>query len=66
MKVVLNGKQEVLTGQMTILELLQLKGIKPNTIVIEYNSEIVRKEDWQDIVIKENDSLEILRFVGGG
>jgi len=35
-------------------------------VVIELNQDIVEKKDLTDIMIKENDKLEIVRFVGGG
>ncbi|MFO7154969.1 MAG: sulfur carrier protein ThiS [Caldicoprobacter oshimai] len=34
--------------------------------MVEHNYRIVRSEEWQNIVLKENDNLEILKFVGGG
>ncbi len=66
MEITVNGKKEVLEKEMNIIGFLDFKGIKPNTVVIEYNYDIVKKEEWGNIVLKENDKLEVLRFVGGG
>ncbi len=66
MEIIVNGKKELLEKQINIIELLELKGISPNTVVIEYNFDIVKKEEWGNIQLKENDKLEVLRFVGGG
>jgi len=66
MQVTINGKNEILEEEMNIKDLLTKKGIDLNTVVIEYNYDIVKKEEWGNIILKENDNLEVLRFVGGG
>lgn len=66
MRIILNGKDEIIEDGATLARLVALKGMKPETIIVEHNLDIVRKEDWSNIVIKEDDRLEILRFVGGG
>ena len=65
-KIILNGKEEILLRPMTVRELVSLKGWNPDKIVVELNREIVGKEAWADLSLKENDTMEILSFVGGG
>jgi thiamine biosynthesis protein ThiS len=38
----------------------------PDHIVVEHNLNITSKADWQKIALKEDDSIEIVSFVGGG
>jgi len=64
--IVLNGKETEIKDGMTLADLIRYKGLEPDRIVVEYNMEIPKKEDWEKVVLKENDRLEILRFVGGG
>lgn len=66
MKVILNGKPTELNDNASLLEFLKTKELEPDRIIIEYNFDIAKKEDWSSIVLKENDNIEILRFVGGG
>ncbi|NPV26542.1 MAG: sulfur carrier protein ThiS [Firmicutes bacterium] len=66
MKITLNGKEEVINEGTSIAALIALKGLNPETVIVEYNFNLVKKETWAGIVLKENDRLEILRFVGGG
>ncbi|BAF58820.1 MAG: sulfur carrier protein ThiS [Pelotomaculum sp.] len=66
MKIILNGREEVLEEGMTVAGLVALKGVNPDAVIVEYNYSLVKKEDWAGITLKENDRLEILRFVGGG
>ncbi len=66
MKIFLNGKEEFLNQPQTIEELRLAKRWEPARIVVELNLEIIAKEEWTLIVLKENDQLEVLSFVGGG
>lgn len=66
MKIILNGKDVILSEGVTVAGLISLKKINPDTIIVEYNYELVKSESWPDIFLKENDRLEILRLVGGG
>ncbi|MBM4272650.1 MAG: sulfur carrier protein ThiS [Deltaproteobacteria bacterium] len=66
MKIFVNGKDEVAEDGTTVADLIAVKGFNPKTIIIEYNYELVPSESWNGILLKEDDRLEILRFVGGG
>lgn len=66
MNLVVNGEQLNLDKDFTLLEFIESKGLKPELIVIEYNGQITTKDSWPNINLKENDHIEILRFVGGG
>lgn len=66
MNITVNGKSEKLKSQMNIWEFLVSKGIDPDTVVVEHNYDIVKTEQWKGIALKENDNLEVLKFVGGG
>lgn len=66
MDIKINGKPTEVPERSTVDQLLQARGIRPGEAVVQYNGEIVDKSQWADIILKENDELEILRFVGGG
>lgn len=42
------------------------EGFDISRVVVELNLEIIPAEDLKNITIKDNDSIEVLRFVGGG
>lgn len=65
-RITLNGKKIEIDDSTKLIDLLAAKGLEPERTVVEYNFEMVTKEDWDRIVLKENDNLEVLRFVGGG
>lgn len=66
MNITLNGKKTELEKSVTLIELLELKGIEHEKVIVEYNYDILMRDDWRSTVLKENDNIEVLRFVGGG
>ena len=66
MKLFLNGKAVEMHDDLTIAGLLKVKGLNPEIVIIEHNLELIKRENWADVLLKENDRLEILSFVGGG
>lgn len=66
MTITVNGKQEMLNDKITVLEFIKFKGLNPDTVVVEHNYNIIKKEQWGNTMINSNDTLEIIRFVGGG
>lgn len=66
MNVLINGETHNLTQNCTIDEALKLFNLPLGSFVIEINGDILHKEMFSNHILQENDSLEIIRFVGGG
>jgi sulfur carrier protein len=66
MEIKVNGITEPLETEMNLLDFVSSKGLEPTGVVLLLNDEIVKREYWTDKIVKENDSLEVLRFVSGG
>ncbi len=66
MKVVINGEAREIAKQVNLLELLKEFSMPSERIAIELNREVVRKKDWESILVNEADKIEIVHFVGGG
>ena len=62
----LNGKNKEISSDTTIAGLLDELKLVPASVVIELNQTILRPEDLTDCSLKEGDTLELIRFVGGG
>jgi len=62
----INGKAEVVAEKINILELVKHKNLLAENIVIEHNLRIVPKNEWWQVNLNENDTLEIVNFMGGG
>ena len=66
MKIILNGGQKELAGQMTLTSLINNFCKNPRYVVAELNGAIVKKNGWDDSTLKDGDSVELVNFVGGG
>ena len=65
MKVFVNGElREVQTS--TLAELITELDLPVARIAIELNREVVRRSDWGSTMLKDDDRIEIVHFVGGG
>lgn len=61
----INGKQYELE-QMTAQKLLETLSLKADRVVLEVSGAIVSKAQYESFVVSENDTVEIVSFVGGG
>ena len=65
MKVFVNGElREVEIS--TLAELIAELDLPVARIAIELNREVVRRSDWGSTMLKDEDRIEIVHFVGGG
>lgn len=61
----INGNYEDVAGK-NLENYIVSKGYDKNCIAVERNGEIVPKNDYCKITICDNDSIEVVSFVGGG
>ena len=60
-----NGELLDLAGKR-ISEYLTTTEYDPKRIAVERNGEIVFKSQYDDVVLQDEDSIEVVSFVGGG
>ena len=70
MQIVLNGVSENIEKEMLISEFIEKlsseKNINLSGAVVLLNDELIKRDNWKDVSIKENDEIEVLTFVSGG
>tara|TARA_Y100000766_G_C18869077_1_gene587293 strand:- start:388 stop:597 length:210 start_codon:yes stop_codon:yes gene_type:complete len=69
MKIKINGKNkkiELNDENALLSKALESMGYKPNSIIVELNDLIVNSKKWDEVLLKDGDSLEIVSIVGGG
>ena len=66
MKARVNGEEVLLTEETSMAAIIARRKINPQAVVVEYNGVILTREKFDLVVLKENDMLEIVSFVGGG
>ncbi len=64
--IVVNGEKQQLDGDSSVLDLLRALDLKPETVVVEVNREIVRRPALAGTSLHEDDQIELVHFVGGG
>ena len=65
-KIQLNGKKISIKSNSTIYDLLKRYKLINKKIAIEYNGSIVHKINYKKKILKINDKIEIVHFIGGG
>lgn len=66
MTIRVNGsKQEVPKGT-TLEELIELFQLKKKSVILELNHKVVERNTYAMAQLNENDTVEIVHFVGGG
>ena len=67
MEITVNGEKRTgLTSPLTVAELIEQLGINPKSIIVERNFEIVAKNRVHETAVRDGDTIEIIRLVGGG
>lgn len=66
MKIMLNGEVAEFAKDSTIIDILNEKEIDPETVVVEADGVICKREEFETTVLEDGSVLEVLRFVGGG
>ena len=66
MKVFVNSQEKNVMDGLTVEGLVKELGMRREGTAIELNREIVPKARYAAMILKPNDRLEIVTFVGGG
>lgn len=61
-----NGKDFEVKEGTTVEELLEIVSVDKNKVVVELDGEIISKDDFAKIAIKNSNIIEVISFVGGG
>ena len=65
-KIQLNGDPYEVINGTNLNELLNKLKLKTNKIAIEVNGEIIEKGKYPNLILKRDDKVEIVHFIGGG
>lgn len=61
-----NGKPRDLEDSIDLESYLTSFGVNLEHVAVGYNGEVIRKEQYADLRLRDGDVLEIVRPVGGG
>ena len=67
MEIIVNSKPVTIEDDFTIQQYLDSLGLaNKKAIAVAVNGEIVRKDEYNEFIITDGDSMEIVRAIGGG
>lgn len=66
MEITINSQQRTVDTGTTLTALIDEMGLDDKRIAIEYNRDILSREQFSTITLQAGDSIEIVNFVGGG
>jgi sulfur carrier protein len=66
MDIIVNGKKLSVEDGLTVGGLLDIRKIVPAGVAVEINRNIVPRDDFYVVKLAPDDTVEIIRFVGGG
>lgn len=61
-----NGKEMTLGNCQNLLQFLEVNQFDVATLAVARNGEIIPKPTYDTVLLCEEDTLEVVRFVGGG
>ncbi len=65
-KIKVNGKLKTINRNVNLSILIKNLKIQLKKVAIELNGEIVDKKKLNRIILKNNDRIEVVHFIGGG
>lgn len=66
MTIRVNGETRQCPEGATLLDVIRELGLVPEKVVAEHNRVIVKAAERATTLMKDNDEVELLQFVGGG
>ena len=66
MTLIVNGETKEFKDNLTLQNIITELQIENKVTAAAVNMNIVKKDDWNSFVPKNDDKLELLQFVGGG
>lgn len=61
-----NGEQRQCPAGLTLPQLLEHLGYRPQLVVVEFNGTILPRSQWDTQLVVESDAIEVVTIVGGG
>ncbi len=67
MKLIVNGKETDISDNLNVSQLLAEQNVKmPDMVSVELNGQILKKSQFDNTTLKDEDKVEFLFFMGGG
>lgn len=64
--VTVNGRKQTMEAPTPLLAFLDGQRLRERRIAIGYNGEVVHRDRWDQVCLKDGDVLDVVHMVGGG
>ncbi len=64
--IIVNGTNMPISGNETVQSVIGRLNMDPTRIAVELNGDICPRTDYDSVILKKGDVMEIVSFVGGG
>ncbi|MHB1006531.1 MAG: sulfur carrier protein ThiS [Chloroflexota bacterium] len=61
-----NGHERALADETSLAAYLADNHIDPRIVAVEHNGVALRREQFGEVTLRQGDSVEIVRMIGGG
>jgi thiamine biosynthesis protein ThiS len=62
----INGKSRELPDEMLLPKLLEELGIDRRLVAVAHNGDVIPRDRYDRVCLRDGDKVEIVRMVGGG
>jgi thiamine biosynthesis protein ThiS len=61
-----NGRPRELSADSSLTSLIEALGIDRRMIALAHNGDVVPRDRYDQVVLQDGDTVEVVRMVGGG
>jgi thiamine biosynthesis protein ThiS len=66
LRIQVNGESRAVPEKLSLGDLVAHLNLSLERLAIELNHQVVRRSEWPATILKEDDRVEVVHFVGGG
>lgn len=66
MKCVINGDTFTFDSELSVRDVIQQLELDEKRVIVEHNEDLLKRDQYEQAIVKESDKLELLEVVGGG
>ncbi len=65
--IIVNGEKKEVNTPISVTEVINISNVfQPEMVSVQVNEEFVEKEDYDNVLLNDGDSIDLLYFMGGG
>lgn len=66
MEITCNGETRKITPNTTLVSFIREMDLNPDTVVAECDGRIIKRDEYDTLILSNGNVIELIRFVGGG